>query len=137
PVRGEDEFSRVATAFNHMRTALKQSHEAAANLIQNLEARVEERSKQLLDARAEAAHADKLASIGMLASGVAHELNNPLTGVLTFTSLLRKKAQEGTQDAEDLDLVIRETKRCAGITRRLLDFAREKVPVKGLFDLNL
>jgi hypothetical protein len=52
--------------------------------------------------------------------------------VLTFTSLLRKKMPEGSQDAEDLDLVIRETKRCAGIIRRLLDFAREKVPDQGL-----
>jgi two-component system NtrC family sensor kinase len=72
----------------------------------------------------------------LLASGIAHELNNPLTGVLTFTSLLRKKMHEGTPDAEDLDLVIRETKRCAAIIRRLLDFAREKVPVKGFFNLN-
>jgi two-component system NtrC family sensor kinase len=72
----------------------------------------------------------------MLASGIAHELNNPLTGVLTFTSLLRKKMPAGSADAEDLDLVIRETKRCASIIRRLLDFAREKVPVKGFFDLN-
>ncbi|MBI5254872.1 MAG: HAMP domain-containing protein [Burkholderiales bacterium] len=136
PVRGEDEFGRLAGAFNAMGTALQQSRNDTANLIQTLEARVQERSGQLLKARAEAAHSEKLASIGMLASGIAHELNNPLTGVLTFTSLLRKKTPAGTQDAEDLDLVIRETKRCAGIIRRLLDFAREKVPVKGLFDLN-
>jgi two-component system NtrC family sensor kinase len=63
-------------------------------------------------------------------------LNNPLTGVLTFTSLMRKKVPEGSEDAEDLDLVIRETKRCASIIRRLLDFAREKVPVKGFYNLN-
>jgi two-component system NtrC family sensor kinase len=57
--------------------------------------------------------------------------------VLTFTTLLRKNAADGSQDAEDLDLVIRETRRCAAIIKRLLDFAREKVPVKGPFDLNL
>ena len=82
------------------------------------------------------AQGEKLASVGLLASGIAHELNNPLTGVLTFTSLLRKKMQDGSPDAEDLDLVIRETKRCASIIRRLLDFAREKIPVKGIFNLN-
>ena len=136
PVRGHDEFARLATSFNEMGVALKESRQAAADLIQTLEARVEERSHQVLKARAEAARGEKLASIGMLASGIAHELNNPLTGVLTFTTLLRKKAQPGTQDAEDLDLVIRETRRCAGIIKRLLDFAREKVPVKGLFELN-
>ena len=136
PLRGRDEFARVAAAFNEMGTALKRSQQEAENLIETLEARVDERSRQVLKARAEAAHGEKLASIGMLASGIAHELNNPLTGVLTFTTLLRKKAAPGSQDAEDLDLVIRETKRCAGIIKRLLDFAREKVPVKGLFDLN-
>jgi two-component system NtrC family sensor kinase len=49
---------------------------------------------------------------------------------------MRKNASEGTQDAADLDLVIRETKRCASIIRRLLDFAREKVPSKGFFNPN-
>ena len=102
----------------------------------SLESKVEERTKELLAARAEVAQGEKLASIGVLAAGIAHELNNPLTGVLTFTSLMRKKVPEGSEDAEDLDLVIRETKRCASIIRRLLDFAREKVPVKGFFNLN-
>jgi two-component system NtrC family sensor kinase len=49
---------------------------------------------------------------------------------------MRKKAPDGSEDAEDLDLVIRETKRCASIIKRLLDFAREKVPVKGFFSLD-
>jgi two-component system NtrC family sensor kinase len=49
---------------------------------------------------------------------------------------MRKKTPDGSEDAEDLDLVIRETKRCAAIIKRLLDFAREKVPVKGWFNLN-
>jgi two-component system NtrC family sensor kinase len=97
---------------------------------------VSERTQELLAAKAEVAQGEKLASIGVLASGIAHELNNPLTGVLTFTSLMRKKAPEGSEDAEDLDLVIRETKRCASIIKRLLDFAREKVPVKGFFKLD-
>jgi two-component system NtrC family sensor kinase len=136
PVRGGDEFARLAISFNEMRTALKLARQGATDLIQTLESRVEERSKQLSAARAEAAHSETLASIGMLASGIAHELNNPLTGVLTFTTLLRRKAQPGSQDAEDLDLVIGETRRCASIIKRLLDFAREKVPVKGPFDMN-
>ena len=105
-------------------------------LVQNLESQIEKRTQELLVAEAEVAQGEKLASVGLLASGIAHELNNPLTGVLTFTSLLRKKMEEGSPDAEDLDLVIRETKRCASIIRRLLDFAREKVPVKGYFNLN-
>ncbi len=136
PIRSADEFGRVAASFNHMTAALNQSRAELKELIQVLESKVEERTKELLAARAEVAQGEKLASIGVLAAGIAHELNNPLTGVLTFTSLMRKKAQDGSEDADDLDLVIRETKRCASIIRRLLDFAREKVPVKGFFNLN-
>jgi two-component system NtrC family sensor kinase len=136
PVRSVDEFGRVADAFNGMSVALSDSHRAVQELVENLETKVQERTRELLAARAEVAQGEKLASIGVLSAGIAHELNNPLTGVLTFTSLMRKKVKDGSEDAEDLDLVIRETKRCASIIRRLLDFAREKVPVKGFFNLN-
>lgn len=83
-------------------------------------------------AEAEAVRGEKLASVGLLAAGIAHELNNPLTGILTFSILIRKNLPGGSADAEDLDLVIRETKRCAAIIKRLLDFAREKTPAAGL-----
>ncbi len=136
PVRSGDEFGVVAGSFNQMTAALNESRQEMQNLVQTLELKVSERTQELLAAKAEVAQGEKLASIGVLASGIAHELNNPLTGVLTFTSLMRKKAQEGSEDAEDLDLVIRETKRCASIIKRLLDFAREKVPVKGYFSLD-
>ncbi len=136
PVRSNDEFGRVAGSFNHMTAALSESRQEMQQLVQTLELKVAERTKELLVAKAEVAQGEKLASIGVLASGIAHELNNPLTGVLTFTSLMRKKTPEGSEDAEDLDLVIRETKRCASIIKRLLDFAREKVPVKGFYSLN-
>lgn len=136
PVRSEDEFGQVAGTFNGMNAALDESHRAMQELVENLEAKVEARTRELLAARAEVAQGEKLASIGVLSAGIAHELNNPLTGVLTFTSLMRKKVKDGTEDAEDLDLVIRETKRCAAIIRRLLDFAREKVPVNGFFNVN-
>jgi two-component system NtrC family sensor kinase len=74
--------------------------------------------------------------VGLLAAGIAHELNNPLTGVLTFSHLVRKQLPTDSPEAEDLDLVIQETKRCAAIIRRLLDFAREKTPEKKYSDVN-
>ncbi len=129
PVRNGDEFGQLATSFNTMTAALR---EAA----RTLEQKVAERTRALHIAQAEAARGEKLASVGLLAAGIAHELNNPLTGVLTFSSLLRKKMADGSEEAEDLDLVIRETKRCAAIIRRLLDFAREKTPEKKFADLN-
>jgi two-component system NtrC family sensor kinase len=136
PVRSPDDFGQVAESFNQMGEALKGSLHELKNLVLTLEQKVEERTKALRAAEAEVAQGEKLASVGLLASGIAHELNNPLTGVLTFTSLLRQKMPDGSVDAEDLDLVIRETKRCASIIRRLLDFAREKVPTEGEVDVN-
>ena len=136
PVRSDDELGRLAGSFNAMTIALRNSQAELREWAHTLEQKVERRTDQLRIAQAEAARGEKLASVGLLASGIAHELNNPLTGVLTFSHLLREKMANGSQDAEDMDLVIRETKRCASIIRRLLDFAREKPPEKKFADLN-
>jgi len=136
PVRSPDEFGQLAGSFNAMTVALRNSQAELREWGHTLEQKVEKRTQELRVAEAETARTEKLASVGLLAAGIAHELNNPLTGVLTFTTLLRKKMPDGSPDAEDLDLVIRETKRCATIIRRLLDFAREKTPEKNFADLN-
>ena len=136
PVRSDDELGQLAASFNAMTVALRKSEEELRGWGRTLEQKVEKRTRELRIAEAETARTEKLASVGLLAAGIAHELNNPLTGVLTFTSLLRKKMPDGSPDADDLDLVIRETKRCAAIIRRLLDFAREKTPEKKFADLN-
>ena len=86
--------------------------------------------------RQQVTRAEKLASIGRLAAGVAHEINNPLTGVLTFSHLMREKPNMDAQDREDLDLIIRETTRAADIVRGLLDFARERPVLMEPLDLN-
>ena len=136
PVRSDDEFGQLARTFNEMTQALRVSQEQLKEWARTLEEKVEERTRALRRAQAEAVRGEKLASVGLLAAGIAHELNNPLTGVLTFANLLREKAPDGSQDAEDLDLIIQETRRCAAIIRRLLDFAREKTPEKKYVDLN-
>jgi two-component system NtrC family sensor kinase len=136
PVRSEDEFGQLAASFNAMTVALGNSQLQLREWGHTLEQKVEKRTQELRVAEAETARTEKLASVGLLAAGIAHELNNPLTGVLTFTTLLRRKMPDASVDAEDLDLVIRETKRCATIIRRLLDFAREKTPEKKFTDLN-
>ena len=136
PVRSGDELGQLAESFNSMTERLRQSREELEGWGHTLEHKVEEAMQELRLAQAEAARGEKLASVGLLAAGIAHELNNPLTGVLTFTHLVRKQLPDGSPEAEDLDLVIQETKRCATIIRRLLDFAREKAPEKGYSDLN-
>jgi two-component system NtrC family sensor kinase len=136
PVRSEDAFGRVARTFNRMTGAVRESRDRLQNWANELEAAVEEKTRELQVAQAEAVRSEKLASVGLLAAGIAHELNNPLTGILTFSHLVRDNMPDDSPEAEDLDLVIKETKRCAIIIRRLLDFAREKAPEKDHCDLN-
>jgi len=98
---------------------------------------VQRRESQLTQAaRQQVSRAEKLASIGRLAAGVAHEINNPLTGVLTFAHLLRQKPQMSEEDCQDLDLIIHETTRATEIVRGLLDFARERPTTMEPLDLN-
>lgn len=136
PVRSGDEFGQLATTFNTMTQELQKSELELREWGHTLEQKVEKRTSELRVAEAEAVRGEKLASVGLLAAGIAHELNNPLTGILTFSHLMRKKVPDGSLEAEDLDLVIRETKRCAAIIRRLLDFSRDKAPEKRFADLN-
>ena len=136
PVRGSDEFGKLAASFNAMTNALRDSRAELRDWAHTLEQKVEERTRELRRAQAETVRGEKLASVGLLASGIAHELNNPLTGILTFSHLLRQKMPDNSPDAEDMDLVIDETKRCAAIIKRLLDFAREKQPENEFTDLN-
>jgi len=136
PVRSGDEFGKLARSFNSMTNALRNSRAELRDLARTLEQKVETRTQELRRAQAQTIRGEKLASVGLLASGVAHELNNPLTGILTFSHLLREKMPDNSPDAEDMDLVIRETKRCAAIIKRLLDFAREKQPEKKFNDIN-
>jgi two-component system NtrC family sensor kinase len=97
---------------------------------------IEERDRELKDQAARTIlKSEKLASIGRLASGVAHEINNPLTGVLTYSSLLLED-MKGTKYEEDLTVIRDEAIRCRGIVRGLLDFARDTKPERVLSDLN-
>jgi two-component system, NtrC family, sensor kinase len=68
--------------------------------------------------------AERLVAIGRLAGHTAHKINNHLTTILTFSHLMREKANMEPQDREDLDLIIRETTQAAALARNLLDVSR-------------
>ena len=87
-------------------------------------------TRRLADARMQLFQSDKLASLGRLAAGVAHEINNPLTGVLTYSSFLMRRTQDRPEIQDDLKVIVRETIRCREIVKSLLDFARQSVPKK-------
>ncbi len=93
-------------------------------------------TRRLGEAQRQLTQADKLASVGRLAAGVAHEINNPLTGVLTYASFLQKRLADRPEMAQDLEVIVRETKRCRDIVRGLLDFSRQTPPQHKPTDLN-
>ncbi len=98
---------------------------------------IAERESKLEEAtRRQISRSEKLASIGRLAAGIAHEINNPLTGVLMFAHLLQEKGGRDAEDAQDLEVIVSETERVRNIVRSLLDFARQSPPSKELLDIN-
>jgi len=70
--------------------------------------------------------AEKLSSVGLVAAGIAHELNSPLMAIITFAHLVRRVVPEDSSAQEDLQMIEREANRCAGIIRQLLDYARKQ-----------
>ncbi len=105
PIHQKDEIGRLAESFNEM-------------------------TRKLAEAQRQLFQADKLASVGRLAAGVAHEINNPLTGVLTYSSFLLSRAENDSDLKADLEVIVRETKRCREIVKGLLDFARQSTADK-------
>ncbi len=84
-----------------------------------------------------ATHMEKLSSLGRMAAGIAHEINNPLAGILLFSSNMSKKVPSEGPLQEGLQIIIRETQRCKTIIQGLLDFARNSQPQMTEADLNV
>jgi two-component system, NtrC family, sensor kinase len=83
-----------------------------------------------------AAQMDKMSSLGRMAAGIAHEINNPLAGILLYSSNMSKKVPHGGPLEEGLNIIIKETQRCKTIIQGLLEFARDREPQKVPADIN-
>ncbi|GLI37418.1 sensor histidine kinase [Geobacter hydrogenophilus] len=135
-VKNRDELGELADAFNGMTKNLKKARVELEDWGKNLEDKVEERTQEIKKIQSQLVHSEKLASLGELVAGIAHEINNPLTGILVFASLLASDSKLDPSLKGDLDLIVKETQRCARIVKGLLDFSRESMPQKKPSSLN-
>jgi len=92
--------------------------------------------RELGEAQKQLVQAEKIASLGRMAAGVAHEINNPLAGVLVYADILMKEVKSNEQWRKDLDEIINQTLRCKQIVARLLEFSRQSLDQQVLFDVN-
>jgi len=146
PVRTRDEVGELSESFNTMIDDLRKYREELERWNQTLEERVAERSAQLAEAQAKLIQSTKLAAVGELAAGLAHELNNPLAGIYAFLQVLadtiRSRGFKNVSEEEALGFqqnlvyVEREIRRCKSIVGSLLTFARVSEKRFTLLNLN-
>jgi len=141
-VTTNDEIGHLATSFNQMTLDLQNAQKQIQEGIRNLEQKVEERTQELKSTQSQLLHSGKLAAVGALAATVAHEINNPLTGIYTYIRLMERKIDQGQYGAEEiarfkgyLDTMRREVERTTAIVRNLLDFTRPKEPDRRTMSL--
>jgi two-component system, NtrC family, sensor kinase len=122
------ELQDLAGSFNTMSRQIQEAHREINAWNHTLEERVEQKTRELSGAQEEMLRVERMASIGKLAAVVAHEINNPLAGILTYSKLLQKRlSREAAPNAENigmLELMESESRRCGDIVKNLMTFAR-------------
>jgi len=131
-INRSDEIGELSKSFNSMTGDLKDARSEINNWSNTLAQKVEDKTKELQKAQNHIIQVEKMASLGKLSASVAHEINNPLTGILTYTKLILKKLDNNklTRDSRNkikhfLSLIESETTRCGNIVKNLLVFARK------------
>jgi two-component system NtrC family sensor kinase len=134
----QDEIGLLAKSFNSMVKEMQQYKEQMENWTRSLEEDVQKKTTEIIRSQEQLINAEKLASLGRMAAGVAHELNSPLTGIVTFAHIMLKRIPpENTQDIEDLKVIIEQAERCAKIVKELLGFSRKAESEKRLVNINV
>jgi two-component system NtrC family sensor kinase len=127
-VSSQDELGELASSFNRMTAELKGANNEINEWAKTLETRVDEKTAELKRAHEHLIHVERMASIGKLAAIVAHEINNPLAGILIYAKLLLKKiAGDGSaeESKQYLSMIASESARCGDIVKNLLQFSRQ------------
>lgn len=134
----EDDLDAVVALGNHAAIALENSG-LFTTMKQKSEEKVKTVSRKLEKAESQLIQAEKMAAVGQLASGVAHEINNPLSGVLGNIQIIMMEMESGAKidDMKELLKIIEDSaKRCKSITQNLLDFSRSKSEKLEPFDIH-
>jgi len=135
-VTSKDEVGYLAASFNKMTEDLRAANMELVNWGKTLEKKVEQRTEELTKMQASLIQSEKLASLGKLSAGVAHEINNPLGGILIYSHLLLEDTPKDSPHRSNLKKIIKETSRCKEIVKGLLEFARPKDPEMSPLDIN-
>jgi two-component system NtrC family sensor kinase len=127
-----DDMRMVSNAFNDMLDNLQAANNELQNWSQQLEYKVQKKSEELGEVQNELINIERIASLGKLSLSVAHEINNPLSGILIYTKLVYKQLSNQDIDPvkketllKHLKLIENETKRCGDIVKGLLDFSKK------------
>jgi two-component system, NtrC family, sensor kinase len=135
-VSSTDELGALGRQFNTMTAELERATRVMRDSADELERKVEQRTAELRAMQKHLVQAEKMAAVGKLSAGVAHEINNPLTGILTNASLMLEDLPADHPYRDDLQTIVNETLRCRKIVKGLLDFSRQTKPQRTLLHVN-
>jgi two-component system, NtrC family, sensor kinase len=130
------EIAQLAASFNTMLASLREMKADLEEWGRTLEVKVHQRSEELAAMQARMAQSERLASLGLLAAGVAHEINNPLGAILSLTALTLEDTPPSDPNRENLVEVLNQSQRCRGIVKGLLDFSRQSKGNMEALDMN-
>jgi len=136
-IHSRDEMGLLADTFNAMAGDIRRYKDNMENWTKALEEEIRKKTSEIMKSHDQLINAEKLASLGRMAAGVAHELNSPLTGIVTFSHLMLKRMPpENKQDIEDLEVIIEQAERCSKIIKGLLGFSRKTSAEKVFVNIN-